>query len=53
MADHAGGGRSVVNQGTKLWHPPIIVASFGTRGVVLAPVFCKTKKEYIEQEAGE
>ena len=27
--------------------------SFGARGAVLAPVFCKTKKDYIDQEAGE
>ena len=28
--------------------------SFGTpRGAVLAPVFCKAKKDYISQEAGE
>ena len=27
--------------------------SFSTRGAVLAPTFCKAKKDYIDQEAGE
>ena len=28
MADHAGGKRSVVNSGTKLWRPPVEVTQF-------------------------
>ena len=83
MADHAGGRRSVVNLGTKLWRRPVEVCdqtmTFNT-GInvgsslvhffriiiwsqyvggyfflltVLAPIFCKTKKDYIYQDAGE
>ena len=43
MADHAGGRRSVVNPGTKLWRPPVELLSVGTRGAVLAPVFVFVK----------
>ena len=60
MADHACGRRSVVNMGTKVWRPPVEVtqfwrprSGFGAREAVLAPVFCKTKKDYNEEEAGE
>ena len=52
MADHDGGWRSVVNPGTKCGARPSKSPSFGARGAVLAPVFCKTKIDYIDQEAG-
>ena len=51
MADNAGGRRSVVN-------PEVIAparrskSSLDVTGAVLAPVFCKTKKDNIDQEAG-
>ena len=44
MADHAGGRRSLVNPGTKLWRPPVEEPSFGARGAVLAPIFVRPKK---------
>ena len=53
MANHGCGRGSVVNPGNKLWRPPVEVTQFWARGAVLAPVFCKTKKNYMEQEAGE
>ena len=43
MADHAGGQHSAVNLGIKLWR--LLVE-------VLVHVFCKTKKYYIDQKAG-
>ena len=45
MAYHAGGRRCGAH--------PSTLPSFGPRGAVLAPDFCKTKKDYIDQEAGE
>ena len=49
MTDHAGPRRCECHTETSFWQPP----SFGTQGAVLAPVFCKAKKDYIDQEAGE
>ena len=44
MADHAGGRRSVVNPGTKLWRPLVEVTRFGTRGEILAIPTIEEKK---------
>ena len=56
MIDHAGPRRCECHPedpGSNFSHPPVEVTQFGTQGVVLVPVFCKDKKDYISQEAGE
>ena len=46
MADHAGGPRSMVNPGTKLWRPPVEVTQFWRprRSFGASFRFCKTKQ---------
>ena len=53
MTDHAGPRQCECHPGTNFWHTPIKVTQFGTLGAVLALDFCKAKKDYIDQEAGE
>ena len=56
MTDHAGPRRCECHPedpGSNFSHPPVEVTQFGTQGVVLVPVFCKDKKDYISQEAGK
>ena len=54
MTDHAGPRRcNRVTREQTFGTRPSKKPSFGTRGAVLAPVFCKAKKDYIDQEAGE
>ena len=53
MAYHAGGWRSVVNPGIKLWRPPAEVTHFWRPRNGFGDRFCQTKKDYIDQKAGE
>ena len=53
MADRAGGRRSVVNPETKLWRLPVEVTQFWRPRSGFGARFCKTKKDYIDQESGE
>ena len=53
MADHAGGQRSVVNQGTKLWRPPVEVTQFWCPGTGFGAFFLYDQKDYIDREAWE
>ena len=47
IADHAGGRRSVVNLGTKLWRPPVEVTQFWRPSSPFGARFrfCKTKQK--------
>ena len=52
MADHAGPRRFKCHPETNFWHPPIEETQFWHQRSGLAPVFCKAKKDYIDQEGG-
>ena len=53
MTDHAGSRRCECHPGTNFWHPPIEVTQFAPEERFWRPFFCKAKKDYIDQEAGE
>ena len=58
MTDQAGprparGDRCECHLGTNFWHPPIEVTQFWYPRSCFGTRFCKAKKDYIHQEAGE
>ena len=53
MTNHAGPPTLYVSPGTIFWHPPIEVTWFWHPKTGFGARFCKAKKDYIDQEAGE
>ena len=53
MSDHAGPRRCQYHPGTTFWHPSVEVTQFWHPRSGFGAGFCKAKKDYIDQDAGE